>query len=302
MAENYRLVFSGEIETGADISLVKSNLKALLKKDDATIDQLFIDKSSTLKSDLDYQTALKYQAIFAKTSGKCSIEPMPEAPPQPPAAEVVKRTAPRVPNRRLDITLPPEFNAVKDRDEEIYWLGKPNFAAFMVRGLPLLLLGLVWGSIDYFGFIRNMKGIPLGFAIPFFTLHLLPLWAGILNIIRLLLVHGNTCYAFSNKRLMLRTGFWGTDFNAVDYDVISAIDVNVNPIENMLGVGTIRAYSGRSTAKGAPIYDQFIGIENPYEIFKRIKEVSVDIKTDWNYPNALRPKNNPGYQTGYERN
>jgi hypothetical protein len=23
----------------------------------------------------------------------------------------------------------------------------------------------------------------------------------------------------------------------------------------------------------------------------------VDIKTDWNYPNALRPRENPGYKT-----
>ena len=26
----------------------------------------------------------------------------------------------------------------------------------------------------------------------------------------------------------------------------------------------------------------------------------VDIKTDWNYPNKLRPEENPGYDTKYE--
>jgi hypothetical protein len=25
----------------------------------------------------------------------------------------------------------------------------------------------------------------------------------------------------------------------------------------------------------------------------------VDVKTDWNYPNALRPEENPGYRTKY---
>ena len=197
--------------------------------------------------------------------------------------------------------LPGQFEAVKDDDEEIFWLGKPNFTAFMIRGIPFLCLGLIWGAIDYFGFIRNMDKRMSGFAIPFFMVHLFPFYGSILNMVRLFLVHGNTCYAFTNKRLMMRSGFWGTDFKAIDYDKISDIEVNVNPIENMLGVGTVSAFSGRVTEKGGRIYDKFIGIENPYDVFKRIKEVSVDVKTDWNYPNAIRPDTNPGYRTRYER-
>ena len=198
---------------------------------------------------------------------------------------------------------PREFEAVRDRDEQVYWVGKPAFLPFILTGVPFLILGLLWGAMDYFGFIRHMlkgEGKELtGFAIPFFTLHLLPLWLSVLNMLRLFLVYGNTCYAYTNKRLMIRSGFWGTDFKAIDYDKIQDIEVNVNPIENTLGVGTIRAFSGRETAKGNRIYDQFIAVPNPYEVFKGIKEVSVDIKTDWNYPNAMRPEQNPGYQTKY---
>ena len=202
-----------------------------------------------------------------------------------------------------NINFPPEFEAVKDRDENILWVGKPNFLAFVIRGIPFLCLGLIWGAIDYFGFIRHMDATKdnMGFIIPFFALHLFPLWGSVLNIVRLILVHGNTSYAFTNKRLMMRSGFWGTDFKAIDYDKISDIEVNVNPIEYGLGVGTIQAFSGRVSARGGRIYDKFIGIENPYDIFKRIKEVTVDIKTDWNYPNAMRPGTNPGYQTRYEK-
>lgn len=202
---------------------------------------------------------------------------------------------------RTDYKLPPEFEAVKDKDEKVLWVGKPNSTAFMMTGIPFLAIGLIWGSIDYFGFIQHMGSkMPAGFAIPFFTLHLFPFWGSVLKMLRLYLVHGNTCYAYTNKRLMMRSGFWGTDFDAIDYDKISDIDVNVNPIENALGVGTIRAYSGRTTSKGGRIYDRFIGINDPYTVFKKIKEISVDVKTDWNYPNAMRPDNNPGYQTRYK--
>ena len=200
-----------------------------------------------------------------------------------------------------DFDLPPQFEAVKDSDEEVLWLGKPHRTAFILRGVPFLCIGLIWGAIDYFGFIRNMDKKMAGFAIPFFLLHLFPFWGSILNMIRLFLVHSNTCYAFTNKRLMMRSGFWGIDFKAIDYDKISDIEVNVNPIENMLGVGTIQAFSGRTTDKGGRIYDKFIGIQNPYEVFKAIKETATDIKTDWNFPNALRPETNPGYQTKYQK-
>jgi membrane protein YdbS with pleckstrin-like domain len=198
-----------------------------------------------------------------------------------------------------DRTIPPEFQAVRDHDEQILWTGKPKIVPFLATGIPFLVIGFAWGAFDYFGFIRNMNGIPSGFAIPFFALHLFPFWGSILNMVRLFLVHGNTQYAFSNKRMMMRSGFWGTDFKAIDYDQISDIEVNVNPIEKMYQVGTVRAYSGRTTSKGGRIYDKFIAVPDPYHVFKRLKEVSCDIKTDWNYPNALRPEANSGYGTEY---
>lgn len=200
--------------------------------------------------------------------------------------------------------LPQQFLAVKDTDEDFIWIGEPMFIPFLCTGIPFLIIGLLWGAIDYFGFIQHMgrmkSGPELGFIIPFFALHLFPFWASILNMFRLILVHKNTFYAITNKRVMMRSGFWGIDFNAVDYDKISDIQVTVNPLENMLGVGTIHISAGKVTSKGNLLTDDFIAVKNPYEVFKKIKTVMVDIKTDWNYPNKLRPPENPGYNTKYE--
>lgn len=189
------------------------------------------------------------------------------------------------------------FAEIRDKDEKILWLGTPAFVPFILSGMPLFLFGLAWGAFDYFIYIRA-KDLPES-AIPFFLIHLMPLWIGIFNLFRLLLVHGNTCYAYSDRRIMIRSGFWGTDFKVIDYDKISDLEVTVNPVENLLGLGTIRFFSGRLNSKGRRIYDRFIGIPNPYGVFKHIKETAVDIKTDWNYPNALRPRENPGYKTVY---
>jgi hypothetical protein len=114
--------------------------------------------------------------------------------------------------------------------------------------------------------------------------------------------YSNTSYAFTNKRIMMRSGFIGTDFKSIDYDKISDIEVTVNFVERAFNVGTIRFFSGRTETdewRTTKLYDRWEAISNPYEVFKQVKKVSVDIKTDFNNPNALRPDTNPGYKTKY---
>jgi hypothetical protein len=179
---------------------------------------------------------------------------------------------------RSEPYLPEAFQAIRDKDEKILWAGKPARLPFIISGLPFLFFGLCWGAFDYFGFIRHMggkSGIPLGFAIQFFALHLIPFWASILNIVRLLLVVGNTYYAVTPKRLLMRTGFWGTDFMTVDYDQIANLEVSVNPIENVYGVGSIRFFPKMLvTGSRTTIMARFVGITNPYDVFKLIKQTS----------------------------
>lgn len=196
--------------------------------------------------------------------------------------------------------LPEQFKAVKDHDESFIWVGEPEFVPFICTGIPLLIFGLLWGAFDYFVFIQHMPSKMMGFAIPFFAIHMIPFWGSILNMFRLILVHKNTFYVISNKRVMMRSGFWGIDFNAIDYDKISDVQVTVNPIENMMGVGTIRISAGKVSSKGNSLTHDFIAVHHPYEVFKQLKTVMVDVKTDWNYPNKLRPEDNPGYNTKYE--
>jgi membrane protein YdbS with pleckstrin-like domain len=199
-----------------------------------------------------------------------------------------------------DNNLPPQFEAIKDKDEEVLWTGAPEFVPFILTGIPFLIFGLIWGAIDYFAFIRNIPVKEMGMVpLLFFALHLAPFYGSILNMLRLYLVHGNTCYAVTNKRLIMRSGFFGIDFKIIDYDKISDIEVTVNPVENLFGVGTIQAFSGRTTSKGHRLYDKFMAIKEPYAVFKKIKEISVDVKTDWKFPNQMRPDNNPGYGTKY---
>jgi uncharacterized membrane protein YdbT with pleckstrin-like domain len=140
----------------------------------------------------------------------------------------------------------------------------------------------------------------IGFAVPFFLMHLFPLWLSVANQVRLFLVFNNTYYSISNKRVLMRSGFFGTDFRSIDHDKVSDTSVNVGIIDNMFGTGSIFINTGRSDSNGRISYEKIQSVQNPYEAFKLLKTVSVDTKTDWNYPNANRPAENPGYNTKYD--
>jgi len=176
-----------------------------------------------------------------------------------------------------DASLPMAFQVIRDKDEKFLWAGRPAARApFLASGLPFLVFGCIWGAMDYFGFIRHMggpHGIPLGFALPFFMLHLFPFWGSVLNMLRLALVAGNTYYAVTPKRLLIRSGFWGTDFRSIDFDQIANLEVSVNPVENASNVGSIRFYSKMPTANGnRATVTSFVGIRDPYEVFKLVKK------------------------------
>lgn len=198
------------------------------------------------------------------------------------------------------------FDQVRDANENVLWAGRPAFLPFVASGIPFLVIGLIWFSFDFFGFIRPMlmgKGHAApgfaGFMIPFFLLHLFPFWASVLNILRLALVHKNTAYAVTTRRVMFRGGFWGINFESIDFDQITDLQVNIGPIERSIGAGTISISTAAPTSNRTPLAKKFIAVPEPYDVFREIKKVSLDVKTDFEYPNKLRPSANPGYNTAY---
>jgi len=197
----------------------------------------------------------------------------------------------------------PEFESIKDDKEEILWTGKPKFIPFIftgvLGGLATLAFAVIWLLTA-----KNWGATSDNNSSSYFWLFgLIPLIIGAFTFLKKIFSFPNTVYSYSDKRVMMRTGFIGTDFKTIDYDKISDIEVTVSVVEKMYNVGTIRFFSGRTqTDEGntTKLYDSWSAIENPYEVFKMVKQTSVNIKTDFNYPNALRPETNPGYNTKYD--
>jgi membrane protein YdbS with pleckstrin-like domain len=202
----------------------------------------------------------------------------------------------------LNKNLLPEFESVKDEDEEILWTDKPKFIPYAMTAL-----GLGFGVLIFVCFyyaitsnIQNQNGNTSNFSIWFVGL---PVALFLFGFLSKILSYNNTSYAFTNKRVMIRSGFIGTDFRIIDHDKISDIQVTVNFVERVFNVGSIKFYSGRTEVNEgvtSKLYDRWEAIPKPYDVFKQLKKTAVDIKTDFNYPNAFRPEKNPGYNTKYD--
>jgi hypothetical protein len=200
-----------------------------------------------------------------------------------------------------EINIPPDFQATLDDNEKLLWADKPTLVPY--------ILSNIWHNIIFLGFaayvILSMWGNQhnSNSSSPNIFIYIVPafiLFMGLRGVLYAIFSYSNTIYAYSGRRVIIRTGFIGINYLTFDYDKISDTEITVNIFEKMYSVGTIKFSTGARDSKGNLLYQQFTSIKNPYDVFKELKEVTVNVKTDYDYPNALRPKDNPGYKTEYD--
>ena len=183
---------------------------------------------------------------------------------------------------------PKIFDPILGRDETVIETFKPN----KIREVVLNLVGLVLG-IGIF-ILLPILCIVLGLAnsdgsegdnpwlmlTPCFIIFGVFLLAGAVGII---FGYKKKAFCVTNKRVIIRSGIIGTDFKTLEFDLVGGISVNVGIFDKMMkpNTGKISFASAASpvlnNGKGVSQY-VFTAIENPYEAYKRIKEIYDDYK------------------------
>lgn len=186
-------------------------------------------------------------------------------------------------------------------DEKTLWRGKPNPKSYvlsaMIKMLPVALIWLVFDGMFIYFISKGMADdhIPLtllAIIIPFFLLHLTPVWIWIAHTIKAFNEVKNIEYAVTDRRIIVRTGVVGIDFKFINYTEIDSVNIRVGLIDRMFKVGDIYV---NASVNSAVLWD----VANPYQIGRALQKVTSDIKSDIYYPNALRPDDNKGYKTDY---
>lgn len=184
-------------------------------------------------------------------------------------------------------------------DEQILWSGKPKKRAFLINAFTKMLpIALIWLLFDgaFIGLmIGTMDEIPTSvkiFMAVFFLFHLMPVWIWLSNVLTANRQHENLEYAFTNKRIIIKSGIIGIDFKNIYYSEIDSVNLRVGLVDRIEKVGDIYI---KSIGGANVLYD----LENPYSLTEKLQKIVVDIKTDIQFPNNLRPAENDGYSTKY---
>lgn len=198
-----------------------------------------------------------------------------------------------------------KFIDVLDDDETLYWIGKTNPFTYLFMNVIAIVFLCFWGAC-FIGMLWFMMS-----QIDNTSEAQPALWFlyGIAAIVTTALVFGfskysfvalfnyhNHAFAISNKRLLKRTGVFGNDYETIDFDQIDEVNVRKGPIEKQLGVATININGAEMTSFDDEVKGFcFESIAQPQAVYKLIRKVAFDVRTDWQYPNAIRPAENPGF-------
>lgn len=167
------------------------------------------------------------------------------------------------------------FEKILDDDEKIEKVIKPHkgkyfFSVMFSWGLSLAVFA-VMGIIFVLFPEEGMEIEKIYLLIP------IALWfAGMLVVLLFAwLYYKNVYYAYSNKRVIIRSGIFGVDFKSLDMSMIGAVNVYVSLIDKILrkDTGSIMFGSTASPIGGqnAGAGYRFNNIKAPYETCKEVK-------------------------------
>jgi len=129
--------------------------------------------------------------------------------------------------------------------EEILWQGKPSKKTTILEAVfsPMCFFAILWAVID-FGFIINLavnfdSGMPWYFIIPFFCIHLMPVWIYIGGIIKAVRIANNTQYVLTNKAFYSLETIGKTHFHKTLLEDMSDLHTSQGFIDKRIGVGDV---------------------------------------------------------------
>lgn len=194
-----------------------------------------------------------------------------------------------------------------DSGENIIWEGKPDKITYVIGHPIVYIVAFLWFAFDmFFVFAVSSTGAPSEFAwflVPFLLFHLMPVWIAIGGVFYRLINWKYKNYVITHKRIYMESGVIGRDVKTITYSDIHEPEVRVGLVERLRDCGSINLTPSSATRNSGnqTTYSRTMlqHISDPYTVYKLIKQMSLDISSDIEYPNALRPEENPGYNTEY---
>jgi uncharacterized membrane protein YdbT with pleckstrin-like domain len=110
-------------------------------------------------------------------------------------------------------------------------------------------------------------------------------------------------YVITNKRVLIKSGLIGTDFNSIYFTEVRTANVNVGLVGKIFSVGTINIDTGKietvssgdennRQSRTQTAYDKLLHIDNPYEVYKYFQSTLAE-RQESLYSGRADRENNP---------
>lgn len=168
-------------------------------------------------------------------------------------------------NKLIDYFEEDEISKYLLSDERVLYEVKPKKNAFILNQcFTMFPIALLWLCIDgtfissflFSGAFFSMAW----FIIPFFALHLMPVWIWLKNVLTSAKNWENTLYVFTDRRLLIQSGINFTH-QSVNYNKIRNVEIKTGVLDHFLNVQDI--YLQVSCKKDLPLLD----LENADEVY-----------------------------------
>ena len=179
-----------------------------------------------------------------------------------------------------------DIQAMLTEGENLLLTIKPNKKRFtLTSSIATLLFSLLFGSIFLLLGILIVTGVIIGDGefitggIFFIVFGSIPLISAIINVVGRFVRYKNTLYVATDRRLIIRSGFVGVDYKEISIKSIQAINVRVDALDKLVKPNTGTIYFGTTSIpiindkSGKTTGFQFENIDNPYENYKKLKEI-----------------------------
>lgn len=195
----------------------------------------------------------------------------------------------------------PANRPVLTAGEHILWSGKPKKAPFITaQSLTMMPIAIVWLCFDFTAISSIVSsGNIQWFLLGFFALHLMPVWIWLGSMITAPKRWRNTNYYVTNRRIIIQGGLLALNEKSLFFKEIRSVQNKVGLYDKIFGTGSILFNAEMFSGKNRTTPPAFQCLENAQQVYERVQRTVLDIQTDMEYPNALRPEENPGYGTDY---
>jgi len=184
------------------------------------------------------------------------------------------------------------ISLILEPEEKLLWSGKPEIKALFIFSIFIMICFL---SISILCFLYSDTLIDgfeirtLDFSNPVNIMCLSTMLFALVTPFVMCVFYEITEYTITNKRILKKSGFIGTNVNSVYFSQIKSSFINVGIFDRLSGCGTILIDTGRvkkcKTKGEKTVYSRFLFLKRPYQVYRLVQTcLPSSITNDYSQP------------------